>query len=235
MRKPEEQEELLQQMRRMEQRYAYEDTLMAMVEQGRLQELERLGSFSDWELQPRSPDPLRNLKNYCIICNTLCRKAAQRGGLHPLELDRLSGDFARRIEALSRRKQAEELLREMFLSYCRQVQARQQQPCSPLVQKALLCVREELGGDLSLKALAGRLSVSPGYLSAQFHAETGQTLTDYVNRLRLQEGARLLQETTLQVQAIAQHCGVSDVNYFSRMFKKAYGLTPREYRKKIRE
>ena len=46
----------------------------------------------------------------------------------------------------------------------------------------------------------------------------------------MKSGAHLLQTTRLQVQTVAQHCGISDVNYFTKLFKKAYGVTPRQFR-----
>ena len=46
--------------------------------------------------------------------------------------------------------------------------------------------------------------------------------------------AELLDSTALQIQTIAQHCGVLDVQYFSKLFKKHIGMTPKEYRKRSR-
>ena len=63
-----------------------------------------------------------------------------------------------------------------------------------------------------------------------FRKETGQTVTEFVNERRMRTGAHLLRTTRLQVQTIAQHCGVSDVNYFSKLFKKQYGVTPKQFR-----
>ncbi|MBQ6989418.1 MAG: helix-turn-helix transcriptional regulator, partial [Clostridia bacterium] len=68
------------------------------------------------------------------------------------------------------------------------------------------------------------------YLSDLFHRETGKTITEYVTELRMNHAAALLQKTTLQIQTVAQHCGISDVNYFSKLFKKQYLVTPRQYR-----
>ena len=42
--------------------------------------------------------------------------------------------------------------------------------------------------------------------------------------------ANLLRHTQLQVQTVAQHCGIGDVNYFSKVFKRHFGLTPRQFR-----
>ena len=85
----------------MESRYDFENQLMMAVSQGNLHKAELMMThFSTLAFENRTPDPLRNMKNYCIIMNTLLRKAAEQGGVHPVQLDSISSDFARRIEQL---------------------------------------------------------------------------------------------------------------------------------------
>ena len=78
-------------------------------------------------------------------------------------------------------------------------------------------------------------NVSAGYLSSLFKQETGETLTEHVNRKRVKFAMRLLGTTRLQVQTIAQHCGILDVHYFSKVFKKYAGMTPKEYRNSLQK
>ena len=92
----------------------------------------------------------------------------------------------------------------------------------------------DLSADLSLNSLAEALTLSPSYLSDLFHRETGPTLYQYINEQRMRLAAELLDSTALQIQTIAQHCGVLDVQYFSKLFKKHIGMTPKEYRKRSR-
>lgn len=63
--------------------------------------------------------------------------------------------------------------------------------------------------------------------------ETGKTLTEYVTGKRIEHAVFLLNSTRLQIQSIAQRCGMSDVNYFTRLFKSLVGKTPKEYRDSI--
>ena len=88
----------------------------------------------------------------------------------------------------------------------------------------------DLSADLSLSKLAQAQNISAGYLSATFKKETGQTVTDYINSERMQLAAHLLKTTTLQVQTVAAHCGILDVQYFSKVFKKYMKKTPKAYR-----
>ena len=76
-------------------------------------------------------------------------------------------------------------------------------------------------------------NISPSYLSALFKQEVGKTLTEYVNSKRIERAMQLLETTRLQVQTIAQNCGILDVHYFSKIFKKTTGMTPKEYRASV--
>ena len=224
-------EDTLLQMKIMETRYAYENELMETVSKGLVHRAELLISNATQEyLESRSADPLRNLKNYCVICNTLMRKAAEQGGVHPIQLNRVSSDFARTIEALSTLEKGEKLMSEIVRTYCRLVRNHSTAHYSPLVQKAVAYIDSDLSCDLSLHNLAEAQNISASYLSALFKREIGKTVTEFVNERRMEKGARLLRITRLQVQTIAQHCGMSDANYFSKMFKKHYGKTPKQFR-----
>jgi YesN/AraC family two-component response regulator len=98
----------------------------------------------------------------------------------------------------------------------------------------ILRIETDLVADLSLKAHAEYLSVNASYLSNLFKKETGITLTEYVNRARIDHAIFLLNTTDMQIQTIAQNCGVPDVNYFTKLFKRTIGKTPKEYREGAR-
>jgi len=229
---PIEQQNILHQMKQMEERYAYENELMEIVSKGLTHRAEvMMSSVSQLNYQQRLPDPLRNMKNYCIICNTILRKAAERGGVHPLHLDRMSGNYARTIENSASLESCTALIGDMVRSYCRLVRTHASGQYSAIVQKALTYIETNLSDDLSLSRIAAQLQVTPGYLSAAFHREKGQTLTRYISDQRMRMALQLLKTTRLQIQTIAQLCGCSDPNYFGKQFKRCYGMTPGAFRK----
>ena len=101
---------------------------------------------------------------------------------------------------------------------------------SPPVQKAIIYIDSDLTANLSLSAIAEAQNVSASYLSWLFKQETGETLTDHVNKKRVKLATKLLETTNLQIQTIAQYCGILDVQYFSKVFKKYVGKSPKKYR-----
>lgn len=228
---PENAQSRMQRMEMMQTRYAMENTLMDAISHGQYHKVEVLFSqFSLHNFEKRLSDSLRNIKNYCIISNTLFRKAAEKGGVHPYYLDEASSEFANRIEQLGSETEVAALMTEMAKAYCRLVRKQNMRNYSALVQKAVVYIEGDLAGNLSLRVLAQDLNVNASYLSALFKKETGRTVTDYILQRRMELAAQLLRDTRLQVQTVAQHCGIVDIHYFTKLFKRHTGLTPREFR-----
>ena len=220
-------------MRSLERRYEFENALMNAVSRGSTDAEEMLRtSFSPDTFEQRVLDPIRNAKNYCIIMNTLLRKAAEQGGVHPLYLDEMSSANAAKIEALSSHLRTPELMSEMFRGYCRLVKRRAHKEYSHVVRRALIMIDADLSADLSAGAVAASLDVSLGYLSAVFKREVGRTLSEYVRERRMEHAEYLLRNTDLQVQSVAQSIGIVDLNYFTRLFKSHTGMPPTEFRRK---
>ncbi|MFG2563457.1 helix-turn-helix transcriptional regulator [Streptomyces sp. NPDC048496] len=78
-------------------------------------------------------------------------------------------------------------------------------------------------------------AVSPAHLSRSMRTHYGTTPTEFVRALRLERAAELLCTTRESVTAIAHRCGFSGHSYFSRCFATAYGVPPREYRRRAWE
>ena len=223
-------------MQRLENRYRLEEQLLQAVIAGDRLQMHRLlnGSTMDAAVEPRLADPVRNLKNYCIIMNTLLRKAAQTGGVHPLYVDDLSRTFAARIEQLPSAGAADRLVLEMADQYCLLVQHQSMKGLSEPVRLGMLYVRQHLAEPLNLHTVAAVVGMNASYFSARFKKETGQTLTEYILQERMRLAMNLLLTTRLQIQTIAQYCGFLDVNYFSRLFRQSVGTSPTEYRRQGR-
>lgn len=84
--------------------------------------------------------------------------------------------------------------------------------------------------EFSLEAASDRAGVSKNHLSFEFSRETGETFTEYVARVRVDEAKRLLATTSLHVYEVAVRVGYPSVEHFSRVFKKVAGVSPVKFR-----
>ena len=101
---------------------------------------------------------------------------------------------------------------------------------SPRLMLAVSLIRHNPADDLSLQALADQIGMSQASLSSQFRYETGMTLPEFVARSRISTACRLLRETSLSVNEIAQATGFTTIQYFRKTFRKYMGVTATQYR-----
>lgn len=83
---------------------------------------------------------------------------------------------------------------------------------------------------MSIKTLSSRFSISPAYLGQLIRNETGETFSDYLNKLRIKKAKELLSVTNHSVSDICMKIGYSDPNYFYKVFKKYTGINPSQFR-----
>ena len=100
-----------------------------------------------------------------------------------------------------------------------------------LIEKSLQYIKEHYKeSDLSVDRLCNYLNVSPNYFSTLFRKKTGQTFIAYVTDLRMKKAKWLLENTDEKAYIISGMIGYDEPNYFSYVFKKAYGISPSKYR-----
>lgn len=215
----------------IELRYALESQVLDAVARGNEQEAQELTSRLSISFTPHEIlNSIREYKNYTLAFNTLMRKAVEAAGVHPLHLDLYSRQNAKQIEEITLKEQCYAMLMQMIHGYCLLINTYRRPNYSHLIQRIITYVNTDLASDLSLKSMSERLSVNASYLSALFKKEVGIPLTDYVNRQRIDQAKKLLVITDLPSRMIAQECGINDVYYFNRLFKKITGYTPKIYR-----
>lgn len=218
----------------IEKRYEMENALLRAVEAGNeklafqiLQETYLTGTV----MEKRIPDDLRNLKDYLITINVLCRKTVERAGVQPIYIDSISNNFVVFIENAENIDDCQKLVEQIISTYCIMVRNLNRQTYSPIIQKIMAYIETDLSTDLSLKTFAKYLNVNASYLSTLFSKEVGIPLSEYVNNSRIFHAKKLLLGTNLPIKSIAEQCGFSDTHYFSRIFHKIAGMTPGRYRK----
>jgi AraC-like DNA-binding protein len=92
-------------------------------------------------------------------------------------------------------------------------------------------MEENIETRLSLDEVASYLGYSVSHLSAMFKKATGVSPINYFNQLKIKEACNLLRESDMKISQISYKVGISDNYYFSRLFAKIMGISPKEYRK----
>jgi len=106
---------------------------------------------------------------------------------------------------------------------------RQQRLAMERVQQVQLLLKQSLASPPSLEELGKKIGCSHFYLSRIFSAQTGQTITQYLRRLRLERAAELLRTREYNVTEVALEVGYNSLSHFSAAFQETYGCCPGLY------
>ncbi|MEK8210850.1 MULTISPECIES: response regulator [unclassified Paenibacillus] len=101
---------------------------------------------------------------------------------------------------------------------------------SRAINKIRSIVQEGYAQELSISRIAEEVFLTPNYISLIFKKETGETITDYITKIRMGKAKELLQTTDLKVMEISERVGYENPHYFSTVFKKTVGVHPLKYR-----
>ena len=91
-------------------------------------------------------------------------------------------------------------------------------------------VRENYVSEISLKSLSEITYLHPNYLSKIFKQETGENISDYILRFRIEKAKELLRDPSLKIYEVAEKAGFHASKYFASVFKAEVGVTPSEFR-----
>ena len=102
-----------------------------------------------------------------------------------------------------------------------------------IVKQAADYIDEYYYEDISLTGLANQYNVEPSYFSKLFRQQIGETLMVYLTKVRIEKAKTYMKDPTINLTEISFMVGYDDYSYFSRIFRKIIGMSPRDYRNRI--
>ena len=216
-------------------RYDTENQFLKMVEIGNAEEV--LTAYDEYSLLTPAPASVKLYQNPATslsVVRALVRKAAEKGGLSAITIDEITQKTAQKINSSVSAEEQVNASRAMVLELTQAVRDHNLTigHLSPSIGKVTEYLHLNYSRGILLAQLAEMVHFSQSHLSRQFKAETGLTITQYIARLRCNQAAQFLKQTRLSVQEISNYVGYTDNNYFVKVFKKQYGVTPSAYREK---
>ena len=216
-------------------RYDSENHFLNMISTGNV---EQVGA-TYLEIQKSAKDSgvgslyANNPQASTAILRTLVRKAAEKSGLSPIIIDQITGRYAQMSASVKNISEQHSYTKDMIMELTNAVREHitKAGKYSRIISGIIEQVELNLSREILLSDFAEENSVSESYLSKKFKKETGLTFGNYIAKKRCEKAALLLKETALQIQEISAYVGYPDNNYFIKVFRKIYNMTPSEYRK----
>lgn len=220
----------------IETHYKIEREYMESIKKGNIREaihLKKLLSQNAagvWERRITNED---HRLGYAIN-RAMTRIAAYQVGVPAPLIHKITTKEAKSISAASSHKQMEKACEAMIKEFCAIIQNLKNEKYSAMVQSIMYSINNSYQEELSIKGMAEELDISESYMINQFKKETGVTPATYLRNVRLKEAASLLISTNEEIQKICGLVGIQDANYFVKLFKAEYQMTPGAYRKRYK-
>lgn len=141
--------------------------------------------------------------------------------------------YHHRIMAITRIRNIVTLFREIISRVIRNIKAYRLDNSNHIIKKAIDYIEKNYDKEISLQSLSAYLNLSKHYVCYLFKKETGDNISLYVNKVRIEKAKRLVLETNCKIKEIYDRLGYSDQQYFCKIFKKITGMTVMQYRDSV--
>ncbi len=206
-------------------------TLLKYIKQGDVDHAKNsLRSF--W--QKANFDKTKNTKeyrNHLMTLNDYCHMALLETDIHPSHILKQATSLRLKLDSISSYARLEQMPAEICRKYCLLVKNYAHPGYSKMTKDIIAHIHFHMEAPLSLSYFADYFSKNATLLSNVFKKETGQTLTNYIQQVRMEEAHRLLHTTDLSISDIAIAVGYPDFSYFSKIFSRFHGCSPSAYRR----
>lgn len=162
--------------------------------------------------------------------NSYCHLTLLQLSIHPLHVIKLAESIRLKIDHTASLSKLEQLPGEITRKYCLLIRNYAHPETSRMTRDVITYIQLHLEDELSLSRLADYFQKNPSVLSNNFRKETGLTLTHFIQQTRIQEAIRLFNTTDMSVSEVALAVGYQDFSYFSKVFTRQVGYSPRKYK-----
>lgn len=211
--------------------YQEERQVLEAVKAGDVEEAVRLSKEMDANIGRLGGSELEHWRNLSIVSATLCARAAIEGGVMPSIAYRLSGFYINQCTSckditqilIYRNHAIEELAKRVR-------EQKEKRHTSSYTEQCKDYVYGHYREKIYLDNIADTLGISSGYLSRLFKKETGISLQDFINDVRVDKAANLLIYSEETLTGIAEYVNFPTQSYFGKIFKQKMQMTPKQYR-----
>ena len=214
--------------------YYFEQEYYGYVEKGDVSGLELfLKNVPQFQEGKIAEDFIRQAKNIFITTMALTTRHAIAGGLDIETAYELSDSYIQEMEKMSDSSSVYALNVSAVFDFTRRVcDAKIPHGMSLEIFKCIQYIANHINTDISVEKIANELNMDRSTLSKKFKRELGFNISSYIMRRKLEEAKSLLSYTDKTISEISEYLCFSTQSYFQNVFKKKYGLTPKEFRKK---
>lgn len=177
-------------------------------------------------------DPLRNLKYHMIISVAMITRFCINGGMPSEEAYNLSDSYILKTDECLCEEEIHKIHSEMITSFTKKMNSiKTRNIYSKQIVKAINYINSHITEKIMIQEVADFLSLSVSYLSRLFKSEVGLNISEYIIKQKIKAAAGMLRSSSQSSTEISYILHFSSQSYFTKVFKKYTGMTPKEYQK----
>ena len=175
---------------------------------------------------------METLRLRVVELTVLLSRAALKGGAEANAIFGLNYSYLREIDALDSPEDAVLWLHTVTRRFAQHVFEFKGSKHVDVLHKAIMYIKNHYTEKITLQDVADSVFLNMTYFSKIFKDETGQTPGNFITAIRIDASRRLLQDQKVEIVDIPEMVGFESQSYFTRVFKKAEGCTPAQYRRR---
>lgn len=217
--------------------YHFEQQYLNYIKNGETEKLKAILLNNGPSLKEGSiaPNALRQAKNIFIACTTLSTRSAISGGLDIEQAYHLSDIYINECEKMQSVESIFNLQYTMIIDFTERVAKNKISPdVSPEIFECIQFINRHTNESIRVDEVASHVGRSRSYISKKFKSETKSDLSYFIMHCKLEEAKSLLTYSSKSLSEISNYLCFSSQAYFQNLFKKKYGLTPKQYRNKTK-
>ncbi|RCX19364.1 AraC family two component transcriptional regulator [Anaerobacterium chartisolvens] len=142
-------------------------------------------------------------------------------------------DYYNSAMSVVRLKDMTALIKEFMVNIAKHIEQYRINNSNRIIHRAIDYIDKHYAQEVSLQSLALHLNLSKHYVCYLFKKETGDNISHYINKVRIEKAKHLILESNYKIKEIYDRLGFSDQQYFCKIFKKITGMTVVQYRDSI--
>lgn len=174
-------------------------------------------------------EPIENIKVSCMLIASYCYRLLTIHKLFAPELADSEPEIYKQIQSSRNIQNLQSIVIQLIESIA-QVMESNDNKFSYLIQETQKYIRDNFSKNISLQSIADHIHVNSSYLSRLYKKETGESIVDAINKYRIDNAKKLLKDPGNKVFEVACAVGIEDPAYFTHVFSKYTGMSPKEYK-----
>ncbi|KGE17094.1 response regulator [Paenibacillus wynnii] len=174
-------------------------------------------------------EPIENVKVACLLISSNCFRLVTASQILATEMDESQSVVYKQIQESRSIQLLADILKRLIQSCSKAVALHDKQP-NYIVIECQKYIRENYNQNLSLQIIADHIHINSSYLSRLYKKVTGESIIDVINKYRIEMAKKLLRNPTSKVFEVAEAVGIETPAYFTHVFSKYTGMSPKEYK-----